>query len=121
MCSDDGCCCKDSHGRIQRFIEPCLLLLLAQKPTHGYDLIDKLSLFGFDGIDPGTIYRYLREMEKNQLVTSEWITEGKGPAKRKYELTGEGKEYLLSWQTVIKKNREILNIFLQELEELNFD
>lgn len=110
--------CDCSHGRMQRFIEPCLLLLLAQEPTYGYDLIDKLDKFGFESPDPGTIYRYLRELEENDRVTSSWDTESSGPAKRSYQVTKEGQEYLKAWVVRIEKNREILGRFLREFKSI---
>lgn len=110
--------CDCSHGRMQKFIEPCLLLLLAQQPTYGYDLIDKLDRFGFDSPDPGTIYRYLRNLEEKGMVESSWDTESSGPAKRSYQVTQEGKEYLKAWVVRIEKNRDILNRFLQEYDSL---
>jgi len=39
-------------------------MLLAQKPTYGYDLMEKLDKFGFESPDPGTVYRYLRNLEE---------------------------------------------------------
>lgn len=107
-----------SHGRMQRFIEPCLLLLLTQNPTYGYDLIDKLSKFGFESPDPGTIYRYLRKLEEKEMVTSKWNTESSGPAKRSYRVTKEGREYLEAWVVRIEKNKGILNRFLDEYRSI---
>lgn len=107
-----------SHGRMQRFIEPCLLLLLTQNPTYGYDLIDKLGKFGFESPDPGTIYRYLRQLEEKEMVTSEWDTKSSGPAKRSYRVTKEGREYLETWVVRIEKNKEILNRFIDEYKSI---
>lgn len=107
-----------SHGRMQKFIEPCLLLLLAQEPTYGYDLINKLDKFGFDSPDPGTIYRYLRDLEDKEMVSSSWNTDSSGPAKRSYQVKPEGKEYLQAWVAQIEKNREILGHFLDEYSSL---
>src|SRR5688572_21574431 len=48
-----------------RFVEPFLLLLLAEGPTHGYDLLERLTARGFVAgeVDPGYLYRTLRGME----------------------------------------------------------
>jgi DNA-binding PadR family transcriptional regulator len=43
------------------------------------------------------IYRHLRELEENALVSSEWETGGTGAAKRVYQLTMEGNEVLKFW------------------------
>lgn len=107
-----------SHGRMQKFIEPCLLLLLTQKSTYGYDLIDKLDKFGIKSPDPGTVYRYLRDLEEKEMVSSSWDTENSGPAKRSYQVTKAGMEYLKAWVVRIEKNRGILDRFLQEFKSL---
>ena len=41
--------------RVERFIEPCLLLLLVEKPAHGYELIERLNevWLGPEKQDPG--------------------------------------------------------------------
>ncbi len=117
-CGHNDYNCSHSHGRMQKFIEPCLLLLLAQESTYGYDLINKLDKYGFDSPDPGTVYRYLRDLEDREMVSSNWNTDSSGPAKRSYQVTPEGEEYLQAWVAQIKKNKEILGLFLDEFKSL---
>ncbi|MFH0727544.1 MAG: PadR family transcriptional regulator [Pseudomonadota bacterium] len=85
--------------KAQRYIQPSILLALKGKPTYGYELISEISKFGFvEGpAPPGMIYRHLRELEENALVSSEWETGGTGAAKRVYQLTMEGNEVLKFW------------------------
>lgn len=110
----------DRHiGRMTRFLQPRLLLLLAQKKqSYGYELIEDIGDSDFGGTTPdtGTIYRSLRDMEKEQLVTSEWDTKGTGPAKRIYCLTDEGKDVLHSWYVSIRKRKTALEKFLEAYE-----
>lgn len=110
---------QTSRGKAGKLIEPCLLLLLHEKPSHGYDLIDKLVEFGFeeDAPDPGTVYRNLRRMEEEGLVKSTWITEGPGPAKRLYEVTPKATELLGTWVKEVEKSIERLENFLVRLKE----
>src|SRR5213079_3470922 len=79
------------HARVERFTEPALLLLLRDRPAHGYELIELLEELA-PGVraDMGNLYRSLRAMEAEGLVTSEWDAEAPGPAKRRYELTAAG-------------------------------
>ena len=109
--------CPD--GKIERFIEPCLLLLLAEKPTHGYELMENLSRFDFDPrcMDPGQIYRALRRMEKDELVKSAWETGEAGPARRSYEVTNEGLEFLDAWMTILKKRVQIIEKLIKQYNE----
>jgi poly-beta-hydroxybutyrate-responsive repressor len=94
-----------------------MLLLLAQKPAHGYELMERL---GQDEetpeADPGLLYRTLRQFEDDGLVRSAWDTEGGGPARRVYEITGEGVEYLRAWTVNIRRTRERLDRFLAEYQ-----
>jgi poly-beta-hydroxybutyrate-responsive repressor len=102
---------------VRGFIQPRLLLLLLQKPSHGYELLERLSQDeDMPGADPGLLYRTLRQLEEDGLVRSSWNTEGKGPARRLYQVTPEGVEYLHTWAINIRRNRERLDRFLVEYE-----
>ncbi|HEU5242890.1 MAG TPA: helix-turn-helix transcriptional regulator, partial [Gaiellaceae bacterium] len=48
-------------ARVERFAEPALLLLLRERPAHGYDLLERLpELTGEARIEMGNLYRLLR-------------------------------------------------------------
>src|SRR4026208_1059773 len=86
------------RARVERLVEPSLLLLLRERPLHGYELIERLpELAGEGRIDVGNLYRLLRALEAEGLVSSEWSAELPGPAKRTYELTPEGRRLLDRW------------------------
>ena len=104
---------------MERFIEPCLLLLLLEKPAHGYDLIARLQDFGFgDNQDPGMVYRNLRRLEEQGAITSEWDTSGAGPAKRSYQVTASGRDLLKAWAETISLNIRTLKSFLERFGRL---
>ncbi len=75
-------------------LPPCLLLLLAEAPGYGYELMERLKPLGFDWGGPGPIYRELRAMESTGLVASAWSTPRAGPVPRVYELTMDGRASL---------------------------
>ena len=75
-------------------VGPLLLLLLAEEPGHGYDLIERLRSLGFEH-RAGSLYRELRRLEDDGLVTSYWeASQTRGPARRVYELTFDGRRAL---------------------------
>ena len=112
----EGHCCPPG-GRVRGFMQPWLLLLLSQKPTHGYDLMERLGQDAdTPGADPGLLYRTLRQFEEVGLVHSSWDTEGRGAARRVYEITDEGLEYLHAWTVNIRRTRERLDRFLAEYQ-----
>ena len=109
-------CCR-SAGRVHGFIQPWLLLLLLQKPCHGYELMERLDQDEeVPCADPGLLYRTLRQMEEAGVVNSSWDTKGRGPARRLYEVTPEGVEYLHAWAARIRRTRNRLDRFLAEYE-----
>lgn len=120
MCHDsqealEGCRCRG--GRVRGFIQPRLLLQLSNKPAHGYELMEVLGAEDdLSAPDPGTLYRTLRQFEEEGLVRSTWDTGGAGPARRVYELTERGLEYLHAWAVNIRRTRERLDRFLAEYE-----
>jgi len=71
-----------------------MLLLLAESPGHGYELMERLKPLGFDWNGPGPIYRELRSLEAAGLVSSAWSAPKAGPVPRVYELTAAGHQAL---------------------------
>lgn len=113
----EGCQCHAPQGGVRGFAQPRLLLLLVQKPAHGYELMERLAHDeNTPGIDPGLLYRTLRQFEEDGLVRSAWDTEGHGPARRLYEITPEGLDYLHAWAANIRGIKERLDRFLSEYE-----
>jgi poly-beta-hydroxybutyrate-responsive repressor len=120
MCHDpkeamEGCRCHG--GQVRGFIQPRLLLQLSKKPAHGYELMGALAEEDdYPTPDPGTLYRTLRQLEEDGLVRSTWDTGGTGPARRVYELTDQGLEYLHAWAVNIRRTKARLERFLAEYE-----
>ena len=109
---------KPGSGKAERYIQPSILLALKANPSYGYELIQGICKFGFvEGqAPPGMIYRHLRDLEENGLVSSEWKTDGTGPAKRMYQLTPEGEKILEYWIAYMKNQAEKLLDFVRMYE-----
>jgi PadR family transcriptional regulator PadR len=97
-----------------------LLLLIAESPGHGYDLLDRLAAFGFER-DPGTLYRMLRWMERDGQVRSEWELSAAGPGRRRYELTNAGHEQLDAAAASLIETRDVLDRFLQRFRTVGHE
>lgn len=61
-------------------------LALLQEPGYGYALLESMEEAGID-VDANTLYPLLRRLEKQELLTSDWDTEGGRP--RKYYRTSD--------------------------------
>jgi PadR family transcriptional regulator PadR len=97
----------------KNLLVPYLLLALNYYRAHGYLLQQYLRTLGFFGVDITTIYRTLRQMEKQGLVNSAWDTEAQGPARRVYGLTDAGRLFLESWAAALGQYRESLDRFFR--------
>ena len=101
------------RARIERFRAPALLLLLRERPAHGYELVEGLQeLLPGERIDMGNLYRVLRALEEDGLVESEWHDGAPGPAKRVYRLSDAGARLLDEWASALTRARERIDGFL---------
>ncbi len=101
--------------KVQRkdWLVPYALLFLQEQNSYGYKLMERMSAFGFEAMNPGTFYRTLRQMEKDGMVRSSWETSKGGPARRMYSITDAGEAYLEFWAKSLEQYQGMLNMFFQ--------
>jgi poly-beta-hydroxybutyrate-responsive repressor len=98
------------HGNeLRGLLHPFLLLLIFERPGHGYELIDRLDELGVADVEPGHVYRVLRGLEQNRLLVSDWVTADAGPARRRYELTAAGRADLEAWTARLAKLDRVID------------
>jgi poly-beta-hydroxybutyrate-responsive repressor len=103
----------------RHYLKPCLLLLLAEGPSHGYELLEQVRRLGIQGAEPGGLYRYLRSMEKEELVSSWWEPSQSGPARRTYILTDAGRQALQASVDSLRDVRQLLVDLLDRYDSLS--
>ena len=101
-----------------RFFEPgevrlAILSLLAEGPQHGYEIMKELKRNFAVVSDPGTVYRVLRQLERDGYITSRWDSQEQGPARRVYSLTKTGNKALKAWSVALDQYRTSLDAFLK--------
>lgn len=101
-----------SRGLPRTFQRSCLLVALSEGQSHGYELLDAVRQMGMRGAEAGGLYRCLRAMEEEGLVTSWWEASQSGPPRRTYTLTKIGiaarDEAILRLQEVCDLLRSLL-------------
>jgi PadR family transcriptional regulator, regulatory protein PadR len=107
----------DVRARVERFAEPAILFLLAERPAHGYELLEQLPELTGERVDMGNLYRFLRLLEAEEIVRSDWDDDQPGPSKRVYELTDEGRALLDEWASALRDAQERIDRFLTSYEE----
>ena len=105
------------RARVERFAEPAVLLLLRERPVHGYELLDQLPELTGERVDMGNLYRFLRLLETDGIVRSEWDDRAAGPSKRIYELTDDGRALLDQWASALGDSQTRLDGFLTRYGE----
>lgn len=104
-------------GLPRNFQRPCLLLLIGEQPSHGYDLLERLRELGFKQADPGMLYRSLRAMEQEGLVKSDWEVSDLGPRRRTYVLSDEGRDWLHAWAGSLRETERVLRRFIERYSD----
>lgn len=110
------------QGKAERYMKPSLLLALREgRARYGYDLLTTIQEYGFvqGKAPPGMVYRHLRQLEEEGLVTSSWQTEDAGPAKRIYEITADGLDALTGWTEFMEQQAQSLLRFVERYRALS--
>jgi PadR family transcriptional regulator, regulatory protein PadR len=102
------------RARVERLIEPAVLLQLRERPRHGYDLLENIPALVGDGadVDLGNLYRLLRGLEAEGMVSSRWHVDAPGPARRIYTLTPAGGRLLDAWAAALRATESVVATFL---------
>ncbi|MGH9153610.1 MAG: PadR family transcriptional regulator [Acidimicrobiales bacterium] len=74
-------------------LRTAVLVLLAERESHGYDLAPRLAELGL-APDMAALYRTLRSMDHRGELYSAWNASSRGPARRVYRLSEEGRRLL---------------------------
>jgi poly-beta-hydroxybutyrate-responsive repressor len=106
---------NDMDMRPKNWLVPVTLVLLRQWNSYGYELMERTVELGFETINPGTVYRTLRKMEKDGLCESEWETTSSsgGPARRMYSITDAGGAYLELWARSMEQYQQTMDDFFR--------
>ena len=98
----------------RNWLVPVILLTLRECTSYGYKLMEQAAAYGFVAMNPGTLYRTLRHMERDGLCQSEWdMTNGGGPARRVYSITDAGEAYLDFWAEALKQYQRNMDAFFR--------
>ena len=111
--------CTCAMGNLYRFVEPVILLLLKKKgKSYGYELANELRQYALTDaeVELAALYKTLRQLEKNECVSSSWDVEGSGPARHVYGLTARGKEHLDEWVIVLDNISKAMARFVRNAQ-----
>ena len=104
---------RGPEARPRNWLVPVILLSLRDWNSYGYELMERAAAFGFGAMNPGTLYRTLRQMEKEGVVESTWETSKGGPARRMYSITDTGLSYLDFWAKSLEQYQQMMDSFFR--------
>jgi PadR family transcriptional regulator PadR len=75
----------------------CLLAVIAEEPSYGYEMARKLEGRGLALVGEGSIYPLLSRLQRNGLVETYKAASSGGPPRKYYRIADEGRRQLDSW------------------------
>jgi len=99
------------RGTPKNYLMAWLLVMLKDLNLHGYEIMKALKENFAVVSDPGTVYRALRQLERDGYISSWWDPKEQGPARRIYTLTDGGKDALALWSSALEQYRTNLDAF----------
>jgi PadR family transcriptional regulator PadR len=91
----------------------CLLALIAEEPSYGYEMVRKLHERGLQLVGEGSIYPLLSRLQKQGLVEGYMVDSTEGPPRKYYRVLDAGRERLedwsADWQVLTQGVSEVLN------------
>lgn len=105
---------SEKRSMPRRFLLPSIMLLLAEGPSHGYALLEKLVELGVaeKRLPLPLVYRDLLQLESKRLAGFSFAKpEGRGPARKVYHLTNKGWKELGSWSESMKDLKKFVDEF----------
>lgn len=100
------------NGLPRCYLRACLLLLVAEAPVHGYEMLGHLRELGLCKPDAGAVYRALRSLDREGLVQSWWSSSVVGPPRRVYQTTVAGRRCLESLTAGLEQSHGHLSAYL---------
>lgn len=89
---------------LKGLLEGCILKIVRDHETYGYEICEKLESYGFEEISEGSVYPILIRLEKRKLLYSLMKKSPLGPMRKYYYTTEEGiKEldvFISSWNEI---------------------
>lgn len=76
----------------------CLLSLIDEEASYGYEMVSKLGERGLDLASEGSIYPLLSRLQKQGLIVGYLVQSSEGPARKYYRMSQQGQEVLEKWR-----------------------
>ena len=93
----------DKAQLMKGILEGCILKIIDQEETYGYEIVTRLQDYGFTAAKEGTLYPLLLRLEKKKLIQGVFKESPLGPKRKYYTLTQDGEMYVSRFYQVWKE------------------
>ena len=104
---------EHSSQVLKGVLDMCLLTLIQDEPSYGYEMVDKLQQKGLELVSEGSIYPLLSRLQKRGYIQGYFVESPGGPPRKYYRIEPTGNEQLRrwtsEWATVSAGVDEVLN------------
>jgi PadR family transcriptional regulator PadR len=88
---------EHSSQLLKGVLDMCLLAVIAEEPSYGYEMVRKLKERGLALVSEGSIYPLLSRLQKQGLVEGYHVASTGGPQRKYYRIAVAGRERLARW------------------------
>lgn len=75
----------------------CLLSIIKEEASYGYEMVSKLRERGLDLASEGSIYPLLSRLQKQGIIEGYLVQSSEGPARKYYRMSDRGRQVLEQW------------------------
>jgi PadR family transcriptional regulator PadR len=100
-------------------LDLCLLAVMDEGPTYGYEMTKRLRERGLGIVGEGSIYPLLARLEREGLVQTERVASNGGPPRKYYRPSPEGRRALAAGIAEWRAARDALDAVLGEKETVS--
>ena len=88
---------------LRGILEGCVLAVIAEGETYGYEILARLEKSGFEAVLEGTLYPVLTRLEKRGHIACRKEKSPYGPIRKYYSATPAGVEALAAFRANYEK------------------
>jgi PadR family transcriptional regulator PadR len=95
-------------------LDMCLMSIIAEEASYGYEMVHKLRNRGLDLASEGSIYPLLSRLQRQGMIEGYLVQSSEGPARKYYRMTGQGRAALSAWRQEWDRFSQSVNAVLEE-------
>ena len=103
----------DESQLLKGILEGCILAVIADGETYGYEILTRLEACGFASLLEGTLYPILTRLESRGEISCRKEKSPFGPMRKYYSITQNGKTALEKFQENYAKITAAANAVLR--------